>query len=37
MADKLTPEKINEIAKNYEKIQEGKIPLIKSEKEEIVL
>ena len=35
MAEKLTPEKIDEIAKNYEKIQEGKIPLIKSEKEEI--
>ena len=27
MAEKLTPEKIDEIAKNYEKIQEGKIPL----------
>ena len=35
MAEKLTPEKIDEIAKNYEKIQEGKVPLIKSEKEEI--
>ena len=35
MAEKLTPEKIDEIAKNYEKIQEGKVPLIKSEKEEV--
>ena len=35
MAEKLTPEKIEEIAKNFEKIQEGKIPLIKSEKEEV--
>ena len=35
MAEKLTPEKIDEIAKNFEKIQEGKVPLIKSEKEEI--
>ena len=35
MAEKLTPEKIEEIAKNYEKITEGKLPIIKSEKEEI--
>ena len=35
MAEKLTPEKIEEIAKNFEKIQEGKIPVIKSEKEEV--
>jgi len=35
MAEKLTPEKIEEIAKNYEKIQEGKVPIIKSEKEEV--
>jgi len=37
MAEKLTPEKIEEIAKNYEKIQEGKIPVIKSEKETVKL
>ena len=35
MAEKLTPEKIEEIAKNYEKITEGKLPIIKGEKEEI--
>ena len=29
MAEKLTPEKIDEIAKNYEKIIEGKVPVIK--------
>ena len=28
MADKLTPEKIEEIAKNFENIQSGKVPLI---------
>ena len=32
MAEKLTPEKIEEIAKNYEKITEGKLPIIKGEK-----
>ena len=37
MADKLTPEKIEEIAKNFEKIQDGKVPIIKSEKETIKL
>ena len=31
MAEKLTPEKIEEIAKNYEKIQEGKLPIIKGD------
>jgi len=35
MADKLTPEKIEEIAKNFESIQSGKVPILKSEKEEI--
>ena len=35
MAEKLTPEKIEEIAKNYEKITEDKLPIIKGEKEEI--
>ena len=35
MAEKLTPEKIEEIAKNYEKITEGKLPIIKGKKEEI--
>ena len=35
MAEKLTPEKIEEIAKNYEKITQGKLPIIKGEKEEI--
>ena len=35
MAEKLTPEKIEEIAKNYENIQSGKVPILKSEKEEI--
>ena len=34
MAEKLTPEKIEEIAKNFEKIQDGKVPIIKSEKED---
>ena len=29
MAEKLTPEKIEEIAKNFEKIQDGKVPIIK--------
>ena len=33
MAEKLTPEKIEEIAKNYEKIIEGKVPVIKGQKE----
>ena len=37
MADKLTPEKIEEIAKNFENIQSGKVPLIKSEKETVKL
>ena len=37
MADKLTPEKIEEIAKNFEKIQDGKVPIIKSEKETVKL
>ena len=37
MADKLTPEKIEEIAKNFEKIQEKKIPIIKGEKETVKL
>ena len=37
MADKLTPEKIEEIAKNFEKIQDKKIPIIKSEKETVKL
>ena len=35
MAEKLTPEKIDEIAKNYEKIIEGKVPVIKSQKETV--
>ena len=35
MAEKLTPEKIEEIAKNYEKIQQGKLPIIKDQKEEV--
>ena len=35
MAEKLTPEKIEEIAKNFESIQSGKVPILKSEKEEI--
>ena len=37
MAEKLTPEKIEEIAKNFEKIQDKKIPIIKSEKETVKL
>ena len=37
MAEKLTPEKIEEIAKNFEKIQDGKVPIIKSEKETVKL
>jgi len=37
MAEKLTPEKIEEIAKNFESIQSGKVPILKSEKEEIKL
>ena len=37
MADKLTPEKIEEIAKNFEKIQDGKVPIIKGEKETVKL
>jgi len=37
MAEKLTPEKIEEIAKNFENIQSGKTPVIKSEKEEVKL
>ena len=35
MADKLTPEKIEEIAKNYENIIEGKVPVIKGQKETV--
>ena len=35
MAEKLTKEKIEEIAKNYEKIVEGKVPVIKSQKETV--
>ena len=35
MAEKLTPEKIEEIAKNYEKIIEGKVPVIKGQKETV--
>jgi len=37
MAEKLTPEKIEEIAKNFENIQSGKTPVIKSEKEGVKL
>ena len=37
MAEKLTPEKIEEIAKNFEKIQDGKVPIIKGEKETVKL
>ena len=37
MADKLTPQKIEEIAKNFEKIQDGKVPIIKGEKETVKL
>jgi len=37
MAEKLTPEKIEEIAKNFEKIQDKKIPIIKSKKETVKL
>jgi peptide deformylase len=33
MTEKLTPEKIEEIGKNYENIQSGKTPILKSEKE----
>ena len=32
MAENLTKDKIEEIAKNYEKIVEGKVPVIKSQK-----
>ena len=35
MAEKLTPEKIEEIAKNYENIIEGKVPVIKGQKETV--
>ena len=35
MAEKLTPEKIEEIAKNFEKIQKNKLPIIKGEKETV--
>ena len=35
MAEKLTPEKIEEAAKHYENIIEGKTPIIKLEKEEV--
>jgi peptide deformylase len=37
MTEKLTPEKIEEIAKNFENIQSGKVPLLKSEKETVKL
>ena len=33
MAEKLTPEKIEEIGKHYENIKSGKTPILKSEKE----
>ena len=33
MAEKLTPEKIEEAAKHYENITSGKTPILKSEKE----
>ena len=35
MAENLTKEKIEEIAKNYEKIVEGKVPVIKGQKETV--
>ena len=35
MAENLTKDKIEEIAKNYEKIGEGKVPVIKSQKETV--
>ena len=35
MAENLTKEKVEEIAKNYEKIVEGKVPVIKSQKETV--
>ena len=35
MAEKLTKDKIEEIAKNYEKIIEGKVPVIKGQKETV--
>ena len=35
MAENLTKDKIEEIAKNYEKIVEGKLPVIKSQKETV--
>ena len=35
MAENLTKDKIEEIAKNYEKIVEGKVPVIKSQKETV--
>ena len=37
MAENLTPQKIEEIAKNFENIQDGKVPIIKSEKETVKL
>ena len=33
MAEKLTPEKIEEAARHYENITSGKTPILKSEKE----
>ena len=35
MAEKLTPQKIEEAAKHYENIIEGKTPILKSQKEEV--
>jgi len=35
MAEKLTKDKIEEIAKNYEKIMEGKVPVIKGQKDTV--
>ena len=35
MAEKLTKDKIEEIAKNYEKIIEGKVPVIKGQKDTV--
>ena len=35
MAENLTKDKIEEIAKNYEKIVEGKVPVIKSQRETV--
>jgi peptide deformylase len=35
MADKLTPEKIEEAAKHFENIQSGKTPILKTDKEKV--